>query len=181
LDQSTQRYIRYFQPLTAGRAFFITDDGNVGLAPVSVRIGDIIVVLIGVDSPMVFRDAGNGVLRVVGEAYLDGFTTGEALLGNLEDGWVRMSRFDEETMAYWVAFLNIVTGEIQIEDPRLGTLPDGWKIQGHKEERLWNWFVREDDLEIEKQSEFERWGSDPRLAPEFLRKRGVPLEEFMLI
>lgn len=181
LDQSTQRYIRYFQPLTAGRAFFITDDGNVGLAPVSVRIGDIIVVLIGVDSPMVFRDAGNGVLRVVGEAYLDGFTTGEALLGNLEDGWVRMSRFDEETMAYWVAFLNIVTGEIQIEDSRLGPLPEGWKIQQHKEERLWNWFVREDDLEIEKQSEFERWGSDPRLAPEFLRKRGVPLEEFMLI
>lgn len=181
LDQSTQRYIRYFQPLTAGRAFFITDDGNVGLAPMSVRIGDIIVVLIGVDSPMVFRDAGNGVLRVVGEAYLDGFTTGEALLGNLEDGWVRMSRFDEETMAYWVAFLNIVTGDIQIEDSRLGPLPEGWKIQQHKEERLWNWFVREDDLEFEKQSEFERWGSDPRLAPEFLRKRGVPLEEFMLI
>jgi hypothetical protein len=84
-------------------------------------------------------------------------------------------------MAYWVAFLNIVTGEIQIEDPRLGPLPEGWKIQGHKEERLWNWFVREDDLEIEKQSEFERWGSDPRLAPEFLRKRGVSLEELMLI
>ena len=181
LSNSTLRYIRNFRSLATGRAFFITCDGNVGLAPSAVTTDDILVGLLGVDSVMAFREAGNGFFRVVGEAYLDGFTTGETLLGKFKNSWVRMSRFDEETKAYWPAYFNKRTREIQVDDPRLGPLPEGWKIQEHKEMRLWNWYVREDDLEIARQSEYERWRSDPRLAPEWLKKRGVSLEEYKLI
>jgi hypothetical protein len=92
--------------------------------------------MLGVDSPMVFRKASNGYFRVVGEAYLDGFMTSEALFGRLEDGWVRMSRFDDEIKAYWPAYLNTMTRQIQCEDSRLGRLPERWRVQGHVEEKL---------------------------------------------
>ncbi|KAI0866601.1 heterokaryon incompatibility protein-domain-containing protein [Xylaria cubensis] len=177
----TQRYLQYFRPLAAGRSFFITHDGNAGLAPQSIAIGDTIVVILGVDSAMAFRNAEEFSFKVVGEAYLDGFTSSEALLGPLKDGWVRMSRFDEGTMAYWGAYLNIITNAIQIADPRLGALPDGWKIRKHGEDRVWNWFVKEGEEEVEKQSEFERWRSDPRLTAEYLIKMGVAIEEFRLV
>ncbi len=134
----TQRYLRYFRPLATGRSFFITYDGNVGLGPRSINIGDRIVVVLGADSAMAFRDAKNCSFKVVGEAYLDGCTSSEALLGPLKDGWVRMSRFDKETMAYWGAYLNTITKAIQIADPRLGELPKGWKIREHEEDRVCN-------------------------------------------
>jgi hypothetical protein len=177
----TQRYLRYFRPLATGRSFFITHDGNVGLAPQSIEIGDTIVVILGVDSAMAFRNAENDSFKVVGEAYLDGFTTSEALLGPLKDGWVRMSRFDEGTMAYWGAYFNTITRAIQIADPRLGALPEGWKIREHGEDRVWNWFVKEGEEEGEKQSEFERWRSDPRLTAKYLTKMQVAIEEFRLV
>lgn len=177
----TQRYLRYFRPLATGRSFFTTHDGNVGLAPQSIKIGDKIVVILGVDSAMAFRNAENHSFKVVGEAYLDGFTTSEALLGPLKDGWARMSRFDEETMAYWGAYFNTITKVVQIADPRLGALPEGWKIRGHGEDRVWNWFVKEGEEEMENQSEFERWRSDPRLTAEHLIKMQVAIEDFRLV
>lgn len=109
LGDSTLQYIRNFRSLASGRAFFITYERDIGLAPAAVRAGDIIVVLLGVDSVMTFRNVGNGLFKVVGEAYLDGFTTGEIVLGKFKDDWVRMSRFDEETKAYWQAYFNIRT------------------------------------------------------------------------
>lgn len=41
--------------------------------------------------------------------------------------------------------------------------------------------MKESEEEVEKQSEFERWRSDPRLTAEHLIKRGVAIEEFRLV
>lgn len=177
----TRRYLRYFRPLATGRSFFITHDGNLGLAPQSIMAGDTLSVILGVDSVMAFRSADNCSFKVVGEAYLDNFTSSEALLGPLKDGWVRMSRFDEITSAYWGAYLNTITNAIRITDPRLEFLPCGWSTREHTEDRLWSWFVDSSELNPEQQSEYERWRSDPRLTPEYLIKRQVPIEDFKLI
>lgn len=71
------------------------------------------------------------------------------------------------------------TKELQIQDPRLGPLPDGWRIKDHKEARLWNWYVN-DDKEIETTTEL-KWRSDPRLTATALRDRGVVIEAFRLV
>lgn len=100
MDQSTQRYVRNFRPLASGRAFCMTQDGNVGLVPTSVKADDTCVVMLGVDSLLVLRQTPSEDSKFVSKAYLDSFTISKALFRRLEGGWVSMSRFDDEAKEY---------------------------------------------------------------------------------
>jgi hypothetical protein len=61
-----------------GRRFFITRNGYFGLGPQAARQGDRVVVLLGVDVPLVLRRVDK-THHVVGEAYVHGIMNGEAV------------------------------------------------------------------------------------------------------
>ncbi|CAF9937775.1 hypothetical protein IMSHALPRED_000541 [Imshaugia aleurites] len=155
-----------------GRSFFVTENGYIGLAPRSIEPGDQVSVLLGCDSPLALRPDKTGRHSVVGQCHIHGLMEGEALLGPLEKMWQCLNRYYAVTGCYWPAFINQETGESQVEDPRLGPLPAGWRICRHKEESAYNVYL---DQETGEQTIF-----DPRMSPQELRARGVKLQDFWL-
>ncbi|KAH6723769.1 heterokaryon incompatibility protein-domain-containing protein [Leptodontidium sp. MPI-SDFR-AT-0119] len=77
---------------TKGRGFFVTERGYIGLGPVGVKRGDIVIVFDGAETPFVIRrvDEGRREVRkewvLGGDCYLHGFMNGESLRGGFEDG-----------------------------------------------------------------------------------------------
>jgi hypothetical protein len=154
-----------------GRVFFMTTDGTPGLGPLAGREGDIVTVILGCRSPMLLRSTTGGY-KVIGEVYYDGFMCGEALLGPLPNSFEAVLRSDNHRGFRW-AYRNKGTGVFQREYPGAGTLHNGWTLQSHEHEELWDVFV---NVESGEETCF-----DPRLASEELRKRGVPIQVFDLI
>ncbi|KAL8833935.1 MAG: hypothetical protein Q9170_004011 [Blastenia crenularia] len=167
-------YLHYINGFSKGRMLVTTTDGQLGLVPQSTEPGDKVCVILGCSSPLILRTADDGSShKVVGECYLDGIMTGEALLGELPKQWMHVQKlFPEYSLEYGI-FLDGNTGQIHVEDPRLGPLPAGWRIGSHQEETAWNWFVND------ATGEETEW--DPRLEPDMLRARGVELQEFRLV
>jgi hypothetical protein len=60
------------------RRFFITEQGQIGLAPKEARRGDTICVLFGCSVPVVLREKQD-IFTFVGECYVDGLMHGEAV------------------------------------------------------------------------------------------------------
>jgi hypothetical protein len=67
---------------SAGRRYFVSKTGWLGLGPSSTKAGDVIVVFLGLKTPMVLRPAGGGSFRIVGEAYIHGIMDGEVMDSN---------------------------------------------------------------------------------------------------
>jgi len=136
-----------------------------------------VAVLLGCCNPTILRPTHHpGTFQVVGEAYCDGFMSGEALLGSLPNGFEAAHKFIEEEKVYYWGFLNSETGIIQGEDPRLSqiSLPTGWKVKNHELKWWQNWVVN--DISGE-----DKGYGDPRLLPESLRERGVEIQRFDLV
>ncbi|KAH8892685.1 HET-domain-containing protein [Thozetella sp. PMI_491] len=65
---------------------FLTENGQLGLASKAVEVGDQVWVLHGSRTPCLLReDPTSGMLRLIGQCYLEGFMYGEATLG--ADSW----------------------------------------------------------------------------------------------
>jgi hypothetical protein len=107
-----------------GRAVFKTAEGDFGLAPKTAMVGDVVVVLLGRKSAMIFHPSPNDTYRVIGEAYIDGFTECQALLGPLPDPFGYVFHYNEPDAMWHVVCFNRKTGLVQVEDPRLGPLPE---------------------------------------------------------
>jgi hypothetical protein len=54
-----------------------TQNGLVGYGHYTVKTGDLLIILFGVNVPMIIRETGNGRFRIVGTAYIDGIMMGE--------------------------------------------------------------------------------------------------------
>jgi len=68
------------------RALITTATGYLGLAPIAVRPGDVVAVLLGCKCPVLLRPAGNNLYHVIGECYIHGLMRGEILKqGSRED------------------------------------------------------------------------------------------------
>jgi hypothetical protein len=66
----------------AGRRVCVTRKGYVGLVPPLTMIGDVIVIIVGAQTPFVLRAAGTKRSKqLVGECYVHGVMDGEALIG----------------------------------------------------------------------------------------------------
>ncbi|KAI4260581.1 MAG: hypothetical protein L6R42_003991 [Xanthoria sp. 1 TBL-2021] len=167
-------YMVYVNGFSSGRVLVTSADGRLGLAPRATKPGDKICVILGCSSPLVLRSDDNGFThKVVGECYLDGIMTGEALLGELPKKWMMLQKYyPEYHVNYWL-FLDGNTGQTRVDDPRLGPLPAGWRFKSHEEEDAWNRFVNDGTGEDTM--------FDPRLEPDLLKARGVELQEFRLI
>jgi hypothetical protein len=155
-----------------GRAAFLTQDGRLGLAPKSAKPDDIVTVLLGCESAIILRPCPGDQFQVVGEGICHGFMDGEALLGPLPDRIERVL-FESGVGRHTWTCIDRSTGVCDYEDPRLGKLPDGWKIGEHEEDDIWSMYGN-DELGITD-------SDDPRLSPEALIERGVDLREFVLI
>lgn len=63
------------------RQFLITEQGSLGLGPMTVEVGDLVCILLGSNLPFILRKQGNGEYHLVGESYARGLMDGEAMQG----------------------------------------------------------------------------------------------------
>ncbi|KAM5374307.1 hypothetical protein ACJZ2D_006480 [Fusarium nematophilum] len=159
--------------------FIVTLRANhlqMGLAPAGTQPGDSVVALLGCDSHMVLRPTGDGQFWVVGEGYLHGFGDAEAFLGRLPGPWEAFVGRDSRAINR-PEFKNTATGEVTIEDPRLGPLPVDWVAvpseRTHDDPYTFRRFKnREPGEEVNYY---------PRMLPDALRARDVKLRAFQLV
>ena len=124
----------------AGRSLFVAEQTEVcGLAPMDAQHGDVVAIMLGCKAPMVLRPSATqtGKCQLIGEAYCDGFTHGEALLGPLPKNFTpiwRKFKNRSGNITYEWSYLDTEKGNFQVEDPRLGLLPIGWETVRHAEE-----------------------------------------------
>lgn len=171
-DKDQTRYLDEVAKAFRGRSFFVTDDGYIGLAPRTVEPGDQVCILLGCRAPLVLRLDATGRHSVIGECYIHGLMDGAAFVGSLPDTWQSVLRYDSVSRDCFLAIKNLETGRTQIEDPRLGPLPAGWRIGTHEKESDYNMYVNDETGR--------RTNRDPRASPEALRARGVKLQDFWL-
>ena len=167
-------YLDGVMDIATGRAYFQTRSGHIGLGPSSIKAGDQACVILGCHALLILRPNAQEGYMVVGECYIDGFMDGEALLGALPSSWQRIARYFPDLGFSWHAFRNLQTGDIQVDDPRLGPLPAGWYIVDHGEKHAYNLFSNEE-------AGVTTTDIDPRLSPEALKARGVNLQEIRLV
>ena len=175
-DQESVEYDKYNDEVyvsVKGRASFQTEKGHIGIGPQSIRAGDQACMVLGCHALLILRPNDAQSYKVVGECYIDGFMEGEALLGSLPSNWQRVTRHFPD-LGYYDAFTNVKTGVVQVEDPRLGPLPAGWRIADHSRKYAYSRFCNE-ELGVSATR------TDPRLSPEALRARGVKLQEIRLV
>lgn len=63
--------------MTMGHTFFLTDKGHMGIASDNVKDGDDVVLVAGLNLPMVLSPTADGNHRVIGPAYIEGLMYGE--------------------------------------------------------------------------------------------------------
>jgi hypothetical protein len=169
-----QSFLRMVMRCIPGRSFFTTNSGHPGLAAKGARPYDLICILFGCNSAMILRPTRNDQYQVVGEAYCDGFMSGEGILGPLPPNLQLGVRFREDLNSYVSAFRERNTGKVLEEDPRLGPLPMGWRKTKMVDYPLEEWFIKDETVE-------DPTTYDPRLSPEALREKGVDLKVSELI
>ena len=167
-------YITLVKYITKNRALFTTQEGKIGLAPRRIETGDRLCIVLGCQSPLVLRANKFGNHSVVGECYLDGMMDGAGLIGMLPSNWQRVARYSPDPRGGYDAFLNRDTGIVQVEDPRLGPLPPGWRIANHSYKHVLNYYTNEAAGIFRSQF-------DPRMSPEALKARGIDLQEYRLV
>lgn len=156
------------------RIMITTANGLLGIGPKGTRVGDKICVILGCNNPLVLRRQKYNRYQIVGECSVDGIMAGEALLGRLPGCWKLIGKWHPELKRYFNTFLNHDSGETQIEDPRLGSLPIGWRIKSHSQQEVLNWYVNDDTGE-------DSGCEHPGLRIDALKRRGVKFEDFRLV
>lgn len=164
-------YLRICGTYLLQRDIFLDENDCFGLCPTGTEPGDVLVTIVGTCNPVVLRRLDDGTYNVVGEAYHRKYMQKESILGPLPYAF----RSVQNDVNFCV-FLNVDTGQIHVDDPRLGELPAGWsKIEDHA--LMDHCLLLQDESSGEKVYSHE---FDPRTTPNELRKRGVELQEFRL-
>ena len=117
---------------------------------------DIIVVLLGFDAPVILRPKANGHHVIIGEAYVHGLMSGEAVLGPLPCGW-RAQAYRSQQGVMSQNFTKDSKTAV-MDDPRIGPL----------------------SAEFEWRDQTALPEFDPRLSPKALKYRGVDIQTFYL-
>lgn len=129
---------------------------------------------------MILRPTAEDTRHVVGDCYMYGVMDGEALLGPFSEDYRVDGQYGLNEVVEGVpGYTDKNTGVQQREDPRLTRipLPTAW------EAIEWNW-TRNDPASCSKhrnKQTGEIINSDPRLFPEALRDRGVPITRITLV
>lgn len=125
----------------------------------------------------------SATFQVLGFAYVDGDNDREVLLGPLPEAQKVVAFYNAATARWWPMYFDERSGAAVVEDPRLGPLPDGWRIAEHEEQALYNWYVQNGTSEdaLRKVKTEMRYRSDPRLTVDGLRAIGVNIREYQLV
>ena len=164
--------VEALRDIMAGQTIFMTREGYIGTSGLDARLGDQVVVFLGCKNPMILRPA-RGSYQVVGQCYVQGLMCAEALLGPMSVGWEYTMRQDQNSGRYYYAFIHKPSGRVQLEDPRLGRLPEGWRVHHEREDLYIN----------DRTGEYcgKAYAADPRMTSEELRLRGVDMRTFRLV
>lgn len=89
-------YVDALNMAVRGRSYFSTDGRRTGIGPSNTRVGDLVCVLMSGPTPYILRpdysDASGSSYTLVGESYVDGLMSSEAL--DLHDlGWISEETF----------------------------------------------------------------------------------------
>ncbi|KAK4210440.1 heterokaryon incompatibility protein-domain-containing protein [Rhypophila decipiens] len=86
-ETTRTRLVTDMMEINKRACLFATEGGKLGLAPLSVRAGDVVCLALGADVPLLLRECESdverkceGKYRFVGESYLHGFMDGEGLI-----------------------------------------------------------------------------------------------------
>lgn len=153
-----EKVLRAVRGLCDGNSLLKMSNGHIGLGPPSTQPGDEISSILGCETPMVLRPAGNSGFRVVGSCYVPGHSNGEALFGPLPDN-IRMIRVQSGDGGDHIAFRDVISGQISFADPRLKSLVDAEVYEELKESP----------------------GYRVQLSPDVLRRNGMNVEEITLV
>lgn len=182
LDTLSADYFNKLRATIEGRSFFIDKNGRMGICPASVLPGDKICVALGKSKPLILREVlpEKRYHRLVGgQCFVRGYMNGEALLGQLPNGWSFQwddkigvkTYFRQDSLA-------------QQEDPRPGPLPDGYEFvysSGGKMDSLeYNEYGNMKRRYFLNQKTSEESVFDPRMTAEALRSRGTVIEDIYL-
>jgi hypothetical protein len=77
--KAAYRFYANCSPVYVRRRFFVTSDGQLGLGPLAMEEGDVVVVLFGGTVPFVLRPCGDGHFRLMGECYVHAIMEGQAV------------------------------------------------------------------------------------------------------
>ncbi|KAF2826971.1 HET-domain-containing protein [Ophiobolus disseminans] len=176
LDQDYRQEPALYRPGLDYFKLFKTTLGYFGVCFRTVKPGDTISVLLGCSLPTIIRQQSDVQHRFIGCSYIHGLLAGEALLGDLPDGWKTVGHLDTYG-DFHERFIDPANPSVFSEDPRLGPLPSDW-IRVVAPDRQWP---------SKKVNAFQNTvtgqilHSDPRMLSDALRARGVPLKEFRLV
>ncbi|CAG7555893.1 unnamed protein product [Fusarium equiseti] len=165
--------------LLLGRSCFVMDNGDIGLGPYDAIEGDLVVCLLGCDSPILVRPVFNRpVFEVVGECFVRSLSDNQAFLGPLPSPWI-IQFFSESPDGSGVyRYYNEHTLTLSDQDPRLGPLAEE------------NLEIIESDRTMDDPITFRRFRdtktgntmhSDPRLNVDSLRERDINIRFFVFI
>ncbi|KAH7066448.1 heterokaryon incompatibility protein-domain-containing protein [Paraphoma chrysanthemicola] len=172
-----QQVDRPFHSIVGTSFLFKTSKGYFGISPIEVRPGDELAVLLGCPFPVLLREQSAGKHLFVGCVYMHGLMDSEALLGPLPQGYG--VQYDSDENGDWhQIFVEPSTRQSSRSDPRLPPLPTPWE-RCVAPDRLWG-AVKEVGAFKNKDTD-EIMYTDPRMLPDALRARGVPLQEFLLL
>ncbi|KAI1410744.1 HET-domain-containing protein [Hypoxylon sp. FL1857] len=156
---------------------FETRNGYVGMIDGKPHAGDEVFIILGCDLPMLLRPTTTGEYEVVGDCYVHGIMDGEAILGPIPHPW-RVVMVTEGGYNH-AHYLNVDSERRSTEDPRLEEIPLPPEWEPIEWER-----TAADPLYCKKfrnRGTGEVINSDPRLFPEALTARGVPLRTITLV
>jgi hypothetical protein len=164
------------------RTLCTTEQGLIVLAPETAQAGDQVCVILGAPKPLLLRPAGKTQWQVIGECYVPGRMAGEALAGPLPENY-RLVVFQSDILSLWMHnFRNIVTGEVQLEDPRFNASDHP---EDSEESMIWNLELptatEEDAARIKIFIIAQHRQTRYLWREENFLKRGVQLQDFDLI
>jgi len=162
--------------IAPGSTFFRTTKGYFGWSVQEVSPRDKVCVLLGCSLATILREKPNGQHIFVGCAYVHGIMDGEALVGPLPDGWKVVIGYDRNGN-FQRRFTNPTTDEGTLLDPRLPPLSPEWE-HVTTPDRLW---PNKKAAAFYNTVTRQILRHDPRMYPDALRARDVPLERFALV
>ncbi|KAJ4250157.1 hypothetical protein NW762_011970 [Fusarium torreyae] len=166
-----RRTMDIMREFVSGRTIYKTVSGAFILGPNQCRLGDLLYVLLGSSHLSILRpknsDSG-AEFHILGSVFHSLFSLGEALCGELQDGW----RAVEGNVSGTVTFKKEGVPP-QGKDPRMShiQLPAGWGEA--EDDNSWPYWYRNE----EKNKKV--WG-DPRLVKDELRSRGINVVEIII-
>ena len=158
-DADAWEYLDDLEWYCRKRSFITTKEGYIGIAPSATKPGDQVCILLGYSKPMILRPTSCSQYQVVGESYIHGLMSGEAILGRLPDNYQPVV-VDNDGYGHR-AFMDKQTGRHQRNDPRIKEEDQVLDQDG--------WLIVYDGSE------------GPEVKPDIFQRRGIQLQEFDLV